>query len=130
VAYIVGWMVQGRWRVAVGVGAVPALLQGVMLLVTPESPRWLVMKGRTQEARGVLGRLGEVEGLDLLMDRMEQEVKMEGLTKERGGWQQSFRDLVYVPGHRRALTIACMLQGVQQLCGFVSRGVFPSVVRI
>ena len=30
-----------------------------------------------------------------------------------------FAELFYVGGNRRALTIACLLQGLQQLCGFV-----------
>ena len=46
------------WRWMLGVVAVPAAVFFVLLLVIPESPRWLVAKGRFDEARCLLGRLG------------------------------------------------------------------------
>jgi len=123
-AYVVGWLVRGQWRIGVGLGAVPAVLQAVLLLGVPESPRWLVGKGREGEARAVLGRLdGEVSAEEVLI-RIKEEVRREGTTKGSSVW----RDLFFVPTNRRALTIACMLQSLQQLCGFVSipRPSFPS----
>lgn len=115
VAYCVGAAVMGRWRIAVGVGALPALLQAVLLLGMPESPRWLFLKRREDQARRVLARLGEdVEGV---LGRIKEEVKEEEISRSKSVWSEIF----LVPGHRRALTIACMLQGLQQLCGFVSR---------
>ena len=43
-----------------GIEAIPALLYFVCLAIVPESPRWLMMKGRTQEANVILKRaLGE-----------------------------------------------------------------------
>jgi len=114
VAYVVGAAVMGRWRVAVGIGALPALVQAVLLLGLPESPRWLVLRARDDEARRVLARLGEdVEGV---LGRIREEVKEEEISRSKSLWKEMF----LVPGHRRALTIACMLQGLQQLCGFVS----------
>ncbi|SEO92536.1 MFS transporter, sugar porter (SP) family [Halogranum amylolyticum] len=44
------------WRWMLGAGMVPALILGVAMLWMPESPRWLVEKGREQEARNVLSR--------------------------------------------------------------------------
>ncbi len=46
------------WRWMLGVVAVPAAVFFVLLLVIPESPRWLVAKGRLDEARCLFGRLG------------------------------------------------------------------------
>ncbi|CAH9124375.1 unnamed protein product [Cuscuta epithymum] len=42
------------WRFMLGVGAIPSVLLGVSVLTMPESPRWLVMKGRLGDARKVL----------------------------------------------------------------------------
>lgn len=126
VAYLVGWAVQGRWRIAVGAGALPAILQAGLLFFTPESPRWLVMKGREGEARAVLEKLGE-ESIDEIMESMRVEMAVEGLYKTEGGWRSTFNELVKVPGHRRALTIACMLQGLQQLCGFVRLSIISPI---
>jgi sugar porter (SP) family MFS transporter len=64
--YVVGLMSFGEaeWRWKLGVSAVPAALFFVMLFGIPRSPRWLVRKGRVDEARTVLVRIGEdnVEG--------------------------------------------------------------------
>jgi MFS transporter, SP family, arabinose:H+ symporter len=67
--YIVGTMGFGdaEWRWKLGVSAVPAVLFFLMLLGIPESPRWLVKKGRTDEAREVLRQTGE--------EKFEQELK-------------------------------------------------------
>lgn len=47
---------QGEWRVMLGVAAIPALGLIIGMFVLPESPRWLALKGRTEEARKVLHR--------------------------------------------------------------------------
>ncbi len=47
-----------NWRVMLGVGVVPAVLYLLLLLIVPESPRWLVQKGRDQEALAIMKRVG------------------------------------------------------------------------
>jgi MFS transporter, SP family, arabinose:H+ symporter len=55
------------WRWMLGAGLLPAVTWLVVLLtLTPESPRWLALKGRAQEARAALARLhgpGRVEAV-------------------------------------------------------------------
>jgi len=50
---LVGW----RWMFASEL--VPALLFLFLMILIPESPRWLVMKGREEKARGVLNRIND-----------------------------------------------------------------------
>lgn len=45
------------WRWMLGVGAFPAAVYVIMILLVPESPRWLVMKGRLEAARAVLRKV-------------------------------------------------------------------------
>jgi sugar porter (SP) family MFS transporter len=51
-----------EWRWMLGVVAVPAVVFFVLLFLTPESPRWLVARGRIDKARAVLQRLGTESG--------------------------------------------------------------------
>jgi SP family myo-inositol transporter-like MFS transporter 13 len=134
VAYAVGWAfahTEGGWRWMVGLGALPAILQAVGMIKMPESPRWLVREGKKDVAEAVLSRIhgGDERVVRNLVQRMEAEVKAE---QEIDGWKSStdasslekakrtMGVLWNQPSNRKALTIACILQGGQQLCGFVS----------
>jgi len=142
VAYVVGWMLSTRsqgWRWMVGIGAFPALLQFAMLVFLPETPRWLVKANRTEDAKVVLGKVygrhsGASEMANGILRAIEREIieEEEATSKRRGhmppskkswrwltGLRDAWAELFVVGGNRRALTIACMLQGFQQLCGFV-----------
>ncbi|XVE54274.1 hypothetical protein DITRI_Ditri03aG0067600 [Diplodiscus trichospermus] len=57
--YIVNYSLSGlpqnvNWRLMLGLAAIPAIAIGFGVAAMPESPRWLVMKGRTEEAKRVL----------------------------------------------------------------------------
>lgn len=67
--YLLGTMGFGanEWRWKLGVTAVPAAFFFLMLFGIPRSPRWLVKKGRIDEAREVLRLIGE--------ENYEQELK-------------------------------------------------------
>lgn len=138
VAYLVGWILSTRahgWRFMVGLGAAPAVLQFGLLLFLPETPRWLFKNGQAGAARSVLGRV--YDGSELMVDEviraMEQEILEEEAIHrlsfkspsggEASSWLrphlQTWRELFWNGGNRRALAIACLLQGLQQLCGFV-----------
>ncbi|KAG6658468.1 probable polyol transporter 6 [Carya illinoinensis] len=50
-----------NWRLMLGLAAFPAIAVAVGVLAMPESPRWLVMKGRLGEAKQVLIKISETE---------------------------------------------------------------------
>ena len=124
----------------VGLGAVPAAVQCAVMIFMPETPRWLVMVDRKNEARGTLSKVygggRYVQGMvDHVLKGIEVEVREEEeakrgrmrvqTKKEQNAWLAGSKDiwgeLFKSPGNRRALAIACLLQGLQQLCGFVRK---------
>lgn len=68
-SYCVNLLFSGchAWRPMMGVGAIPGLVLMIGMIFLPESPRWLAMKGRMDDARAVLHRLG-------FADQTEQEL--------------------------------------------------------
>ncbi|KAI5320469.1 hypothetical protein L3X38_040177 [Prunus dulcis] len=66
VGYIVNYALSGlppnmNWRLMLGLAAVPAVGIGLGVITMPESPRWLVMKGKLSEAKQVLIRTSASE---------------------------------------------------------------------
>jgi SP family arabinose:H+ symporter-like MFS transporter len=76
--YVVGLTHGGaaEWRWKLGVSAVPAAFFFLMLFRIPRSPRWLAMKGRSAEARGVLEQIGE-ENIDAELEAMASALRLE-----------------------------------------------------
>jgi SP family arabinose:H+ symporter-like MFS transporter len=95
------------WRWMFASAGVPTLLFLVGLCFVPRSPRWLVMKGRPEEARAVLTRIGGRAHAD-----EELRAIAASLAEEAGGFAELFR-----PGMRMALLIAVGLALFQQLAG-------------
>lgn len=139
VAYVVGWLFatygsrETGWRWMVGLGALPAGLQAALIVFMPESPRWLVKVGRSRQAQAIVHRvngaaLRGMEDAGRTIVEIEVEIREEHAMMQlrnqqasRWKWLGSWQDLVREGKNRRALAIACLLQGLQQLCGFVSR---------
>jgi MFS transporter, SP family, solute carrier family 2 (myo-inositol transporter), member 13 len=132
VAYIIGWLFasrQGGWRWMVGLGAVPAIVQIGALMFVPESPRWLMKVGKDQTAQQVLQRIypRNSQVVDSLIVKISSELKEEvealGIENESllKRMRKTTQELLSDKASRKALTIACMLQGAQQICGFVSQ---------
>ncbi|KAK7343230.1 hypothetical protein VNO77_11817 [Canavalia gladiata] len=71
--------VPGTWRWMLGVSAVPAVVQFILMLFLPESPRWLFMKNRKNEAVDVLSKIYDVDRLedevDFLTSQLEQDIQ-------------------------------------------------------
>ena len=42
------------WRWMIGIEAVPAFIYTLMVLMVPKSPRWLIIKGRTDESKKII----------------------------------------------------------------------------
>ncbi|KAL7270846.1 hypothetical protein RUND412_006438 [Rhizina undulata] len=134
VAYTVGLVLSPptlsedlSWRFILGLGAVPAMFQAVFMFFMPETPRWLVMKGRRTEAGKVIEKVyGGVN--ERTVERVLREIENGVETEGKEGLREKFRLLVTIGGNRRATILACLLQGLQQACGFNSLMYFSATI--
>ncbi|WP_426702386.1 sugar porter family MFS transporter [Rhodanobacter sp. Col0626] len=99
----------GAWRWMLGIIAIPGALFLLGVLVLPESPRWLMLRGRRDEATAVLSCL---RGDDVLVHREVAEIEAQ-LQSPQHGWQlfRQSRDF------RRSVGLGIALQVMQQLTG-------------
>src|SRR5215218_1383491 len=111
IAYLVNaaFATVGSWRWPVGLAFVPALILLIGMYFLPETPRWLVSKGREDEARRVLGRTRSDE-------EVEQELQEIRQAEEEEGAQAGYRELL-APWVRPMLVVGIGLAVFQQLVG-------------
>ena len=84
--YILVSVGDNNWRWMLAVMGVPALFFFVTLLFIPESPRWLVQKGRKAEAYSILERINGTEPATVEMKAVEQSIAKE----EKGSYKEVF----------------------------------------
>jgi len=104
----------GVWRYMLLVAALPAIALFVGMLRMPESPRWLVHKGRDRGALEVLKQVRSPERAEAELAEVHHLAEEEEQA-HMGGWA----DLA-VPWIRRLLIIGIGLAIVQQLTGINS----------
>jgi sugar porter (SP) family MFS transporter len=72
IAYLTNYFLSNigddSWRWMLGVMAVPSILFAVLVRTIPESPRWLVLNNRDEEARKIFSRLGEEHAVEVIQE--------------------------------------------------------------
>src|SRR5690242_3407187 len=94
------------WRSMIGIGMIPAGIFLVSLFFIPESPRWLILNGRENEALKYLNKINTTEG-------SRKEVKE---IKESIGSEAGIKEL-FSPVYRVALIIGLALPFLSQVSG-------------
>jgi sugar porter (SP) family MFS transporter len=107
VAYVLGADNANAWRWMFGVMALPSLVFLVAGILIPESPRWLVKRGRLKEAESVLGYFGHAH------PAQETREVQESLASEGTGIQ----DRLFQGKYLKPLLLACMVAAFNQLDG-------------
>src|SRR5579864_890692 len=104
--FAAGVMPEVLWRVALGLGAVPAIILLLLRFNLPETAIWLIQKGRFREAKRVTQEMYG-DDLDMLPD-----TDVEMPTGSVGGF---FQDIFSDPTKRRATVFAWMASWAQAL---------------
>lgn len=95
------------WRAMLGLGAIPALVFLLALFLVPESPRWLLTKGKKQQAIKILSKIEGVAAAN---------IELHGFASQQESNEESFKTL-FKPVYRRALWIGLLLPFLSQVCG-------------
>lgn len=104
------WDIATGWRWMLGLGAIPAATFLLAMRRAPESPRFLIQIGRTDEGFAVLEHILGTERARLRTDDIQASVKLE--TEMSHEFHNLFR-----PGLRRALVIGIFLAVFNQFIG-------------
>jgi len=100
------------WRWMLGSEIIPAVLWFFLLIGIPRSPRWLVLKGKVDEAREVLGKLLPAEKVAGELEQIQ--ANLSTLKKDTLGDQMK---VLLSPALRFALLIGLTFAIVQQVTG-------------
>ena len=110
VSYLVAYSLSasGSWRLMLGLAVIPSTLLAVGMWFQPESPRWLLKKGRGDEARAVLLR-------SRAPDEAQREI--DGIEDASAAPRTSIAEIMRSPWLRRCLLVAIGLAVFQQIMG-------------
>ncbi|MDX2430946.1 MAG: sugar porter family MFS transporter [Bacteroides sp.] len=97
------------WRPMLWVGVFPAVILFIGMFFLPETPRWLMSKGREEESRKVLARIEDEEFIEASIAAMKSDINID---KSQAGWREIFK-----PWLRNALIIAMGIMFFQQFVG-------------
>lgn len=98
----------GNWRAMFAIGIIPAILLAVGMFFLPESPRWLVVRGRIDEAKKALSRVREISEVEEEVASIVRSVQ----DHQSISWKKAF-----APWVRPVLLLGVLLSFLQQVSG-------------
>ncbi|MDN3588498.1 sugar porter family MFS transporter [Pedobacter aquatilis] len=96
------------WRSMLGLGAVPAFIFLSALFAVPESPRWLLTKGKKEKAKSILTK---IDGA------VAAEKEIDAFISTGNKQEQDSLKILFKPIYRKALWIGLLLPFLSQVCG-------------
>jgi sugar porter (SP) family MFS transporter len=121
-AYLVNWELAklgaSSWRWMLATAAVPSLGFFLGLLVIPESPRWLIARGKRAEGEQTLARIFGVTAAREQVEAVER-----AISTEEGSWKEVFQ-----PEIRARLAVAIALAVFSQITGINTVLYYGSII--
>ncbi|PWY82210.1 general substrate transporter [Aspergillus heteromorphus CBS 117.55] len=121
---------EASWRLPLALQILPAIILGLGILFFPDSPRWLLMRARDDDALKALSRLRQEQDLQaprLVDEYLEIKASVmweNGLVRERFnglvGWRRhvaQYTSLITTWSHFKRLTIGSCVMFFQQFMG-------------
>ena len=118
------WMVDVGWRIMIGSEVIPCVLFVIVSFFIPESPRWLVMAGKDQQAEKVLARIFNPEYAPVVLKNIQDSLHQE---------QQHHKEVANIQVHKERrfwffVFLACTIAVFQQASGVNVMMYFAPVV--
>ncbi|KAJ4522623.1 hypothetical protein HRR83_001113 [Exophiala dermatitidis] len=105
------------WRIPLGIQCVPAVVLIIGLFWLPESPRWLIQRGRDAEAHVIIKKLHDDESGDESFAEREFNQMKQQIEYEREVSIKSWTQLFTKPSNRKRLVLGVLLQVFLQTTG-------------
>ena len=121
-AYLVSWQIarfgENSWRWMLAVAAIPSLAFFLGLLAIPESPRWLLSRGRHDEGERILARI-----FGATVAREQVQAVEKAAASEEGSWRE-----VFSLGMRKRLGVGMFLALFCQITGINTVLYYGSII--
>ena len=96
VSFLCGYLFRSSeysWRLMFLAGFIPSSILAIGMLFLPETPRWLMTKGREEEAKKIIKRISPDVDAELELSQIK-----EAMLRESGGdWQELFKKWLRPP---------------------------------
>lgn len=124
-SFVAGWLSYGTFsikdtgafRIPLGIQLVPAVILVALILVFPESPRWLIDHGHKELGLQTLARLHAHGDVDDPWVKAEFAQIEEAITYDHDHEAKSYAELFRSRSSFRRLLIACSVQAACQMTG-------------
>ncbi|MFV8321319.1 sugar porter family MFS transporter [Flavobacterium sp. LS2R12] len=105
--YLLNDVGENSWRWMMGVQAIPSVIYLLLMILIPESPRWLLSKFKNDEAKKVLQLMGQ---------EADYEKIKEELDKDNNDASKA-NDTIFLKKYRTPLVLAFLMAFFNQLSG-------------
>ncbi|KAF9693282.1 hypothetical protein EKO04_008832 [Ascochyta lentis] len=107
----------GQWRTPLGIQIIPAILLAALIMIFPESPRWLIDHGQVEKGLKTIARLhAHGDETDPWVQAEFQQIQ-DSITFEHEHEAKSFVELFKDRSCFRRVFLACAVQGSVQMTG-------------
>lgn len=100
---------QNAWRYMLAAAVVPSVVFFVLLLMVPESPRWLVTRERLDSARQIFGKIYPNEAADKELSDVRKDIR-------KNTSRLRFAE-IFAPRYKKVVLIGIVFAAIAQLTG-------------